>query len=279
MNPPTIDVVTLERHAARFAASLPQGESKEDVLRSVLSLLDFTTLEGSETADTIRALCQKAKQPDAHSDSLPSVAAVCVYPQWVELARQQLQGSSVRVATVAADFPHGTMELEAKLREVRMVLDAGAEEVDIVFPRNPFLRGNEEQVSKEIQAIKNLCCRVCLKVILETGRLESYDNIARASMLAMEAGADFLKTSTGKIQPAATLPSALVMMECVGQFFAQTGRRIGIKVAGGLRSAKQASAYWVMTQKVLGPDWMQTEFLRFGASSLLDDLLRELHSI
>jgi deoxyribose-phosphate aldolase len=251
-----------------------------------ISMIDLTTLEGQDTPGKVRALCAKARQPDPTDPTCPQVAAICVYPDMVPIARQALGSSGVRVASVATAFPSGRSALDVKLQDTRDAVAAGADEIDMVIDRGAFLAGDYQGVYDEIVAVKEACTRTGgaggapggaahLKVIMETGELVTYDNVRRASWLSMLAGADFIKTSTGKIQPAATLPVTLVMLEAVRDFREATGRMIGVKPAGGISTAKDAIKYLVMVNETAGEDWLTPEWFRFGASRLLNDLLMQ----
>jgi deoxyribose-phosphate aldolase len=238
--------------------------------------MDLTTLEGSDTPGKITALCAKGIRPKPGDAAIPSVAAICCYPAQVADAKLHLRGSSVHVASVATAFPSGQSFLSIKIAETRAAVAAGADEIDMVIDRGAFLSGDYQKVYDEIVAVKEACGDAHLKVILETGELGTYDSVRRASILAMAAGADFIKTSTGKIQPAATLPVSLVMMEAIRDFVRETGRPVGFKPAGGIRTSKQAIAYLVVLYETLGPDWMTPERFRLGASSLLNDVLMQI---
>jgi deoxyribose-phosphate aldolase len=275
----TVDKVAVEARAASFQTRSIKNESKRQGLLMVTSMVDLTTLEGKDSAAKVRSLCQKAMLPDAALPHVPSVAAVCVYPRWVELARELLAGSGVKVASVASAFPSGQVDLATKLVDVRAAVQAGADEIDMVMHRGAFLSGQYEVVSAEIRAIKEACGGQHLKVILETGELETYDNVVRASELAIAAGADFIKTSTGKVQPAATMPVTLVMLETIRSHFLATGQMIGMKPAGGISRAKDALHYLVMVKETLGDAWLSAKWFRFGASSLLNDVLLQLHRL
>ncbi|CAN5534743.1 deoxyribose-phosphate aldolase [soil metagenome] len=235
-------------------------------------MFDLTTLEGADTPGKVRALAAKALRPDPTDPSCPATAAVCVYPDLVSAARAVV-GDRMHVASVATAFPSGRSSLEVKLREVADATAAGADEIDMVIDRGAFLTGRVQQVFDDIVAVKQACGPAHLKVILETGELVTYDNVRRASWLAMLAGADFIKTSTGKVQPAATLPVTMVMLVAVRDFRAATGRQVGVKPAGGIRSAKDAVRHLVVINEVAGPDWLDPDWFRIGASSLLNDLL------
>ncbi len=272
----TVDRVAADARAAHFTRRSLKRETKRAGLRMALAMTDLTTLEGKDSPEKIRALCRKAVQPVEGDASVPSVAAVCVYPRFVSLARELLDGSGVRVASVATAFPSGQLPLPLRVAEVRSAVEDGADEIDMVISRGGFLAGGEDQVFQEIGAVKEACGPAHLKVILETGELETYDLVRRASDLAIEAGADFVKTSTGKVQPAATMGVTLVLMESVRDHWMRTGRRIGVKPAGGIKTAKQALHYLVMLKETLGPEWMTPELFRFGASSLANDLVRQI---
>ncbi len=239
-------------------------------------MLDLTTLEAKDTEGKVRQLCRKAIRPYDGLSYLPSVAAVCVYPNFVRTAKDCLEGSSVKVAAVATAFPSGMSSREFKIEETKWAVSEGADEIDMVISRGEFLAGRYDKVFEEIQDVKEACGRAHLKVILETGELSSLDQVRRASDLAMEAGADFIKTSTGKIQPAATLPVTLVMCEAIRDYYYRTGRKVGMKPAGGISTSKLALQYLIMLRETLGEDWLNPDFFRFGASSLANDLLRQI---
>ncbi|MDB5038149.1 MAG: deoxyribose-phosphate aldolase [Bacteriovoracaceae bacterium] len=239
-------------------------------------MLDLTTLDAKDTDGKVKQLCRKAIRPHDSLPDLPSVAAVCVYPNFVSTAKEALSGSSVKVAAVATAFPSGMSTLKVKLRETKWAVNQGADEIDMVISRGKFLAGEYDFVSDEIAAVKEECGPAHLKVILETGELSTLDNIRKASDLAMEAGADFIKTSTGKIQPAATLPVTLVMLEAIRDFYYRTGKKIGMKPAGGIATAKLALQYLVMVRETLGQEWLSPDWFRFGASVLANDLLRQI---
>jgi len=251
-------------------------DSKLWALDLAIRMMDLTTLEGRDTPGKIRALAAKAMHPQPGDPSIPSVAALCVYPALVAEAKDALRGSSVKVASVATAFPSGQSFLGIKLAEVREAIAAGADEIDMVIDRGAFLAGDYAAVFDEIVDVKEACGETHLKVILETGELETFDNVRRASILAMAAGADFIKTSTGKVQPAATLPVTLVMFEAIRDFEKATGRAVGMKPAGGIRTAKEAVQYLVVLYETLGPRWMTPDRFRFGASSLLNDVLMQI---
>jgi deoxyribose-phosphate aldolase len=271
-----VDAVGLEERAASLAKRSIKRDSKLWALDLAIRSMDLTTLEGSDTVGKIVAMCAKAVRPNPVEPSIPSVAAVCIYPHLVPVAVGQLKNTGVKVASVAGGFPSGLGPLDARLREVREVVELGADEIDIVLNRSLFLGGQYAQAFEELVAAREAAGDTHLKVILETGELGSYDRIRQASVLAMAAGADFIKTSTGKIQPAATLAAALCMMEAAREFFHETGRRVGVKVAGGIRQSKQAIQYLVMVYETLGPEWMTPDLFRIGASTLLNDVLMQI---
>jgi deoxyribose-phosphate aldolase len=251
-------------------------DSKVWALDLAIRMIDLTTLEGKDTEGKVRALCAKGMRPDPFDPTVPSVAAICIYPALVPVARQALKGSTVKVASVSTGFPSGQTFTDIKLAETRAAVEAGADEIDMVIDRGAFLAGDYATVFDEIVAVRTASGRAHLKVILETGELETFDNVRRASILAMAAGADFIKTSTGKVSPAATLPVTLVMLEAIRDFHRRTGRVVGMKPAGGIRTAKEAIQYLVVLYETLGPRWMTPDRFRFGASSLLNDLLMQL---
>jgi deoxyribose-phosphate aldolase len=273
---PAVDAVGLEGRAAALATRSIKRETKRWALDLAIRCMDLTTLEGSDTTGKIVALCAKAVRPDPLRPEVPSVAAVCLYPQLVPVAVDQLRGSGVAVASVAGGFPSGLGPLEVRLQEIRTVAAAGADEIDIVLNRSLFLGGRYAEAFDELVAAREAAGSTHLKVILEAGELGSYDRIRQASMLAMAAGADFIKTSTGKISVSATLPTALCMLEAVRDFRVSTGREVGVKVAGGIRKAKQAIQNLVLVHETVGMDWMRPERFRIGASSLLNDVLMQL---
>ncbi len=273
---PSVDAVGLEERAASLAKRSIKRESKLWALDLAIRCMDLTTLEGSDTPGKIVAMCSKAVRPDPSDPSIPSVAAVCLYPALVPVAAGQLKGTGVHVASVAGAFPSGLGPLPERLDEIRAAVEMGADEIDIVLNRSAFLAGRYRQAFEEIGASKEACGEAHLKTILEIGELGSYDVIRRASVLAMAAGTDFIKSSTGKIGVGATLPGALCMMEAARDYFHQTGRRVGVKVAGGVRQAKQAIQYLVLLYETLGADWMTPERFRIGASTLLNDLLMQI---
>ena len=272
----SIDKVAVEARATELGKRSIKKEAKLFALELAIRCIDLTTLEGSDTPGKVAALCSKAVRPDPTDANIPSVAAVCVYPNLVPTAVERLRGTCVNVASVSTAFPSGQSPLETKLDETRWVVEQGADEVDMVIDRGAFLSGRYAKVYDEIVRVKEACGDAHLKVILETGELETYDNVRRASVLAMAAGADFIKTSTGKVQPASTLPVTLVMLEAIRDFYRQTGRAVGMKPAGGIRTAKEAIAYLTVLYETLGPDWMTPDRFRFGASSLLNDVLMQI---
>ncbi|MFC5754779.1 deoxyribose-phosphate aldolase [Actinomadura rugatobispora] len=272
---PGVDQVGAEERAARLSTRSIKTSAKAEAIDLAIAMVDLTTLEGADTAGKVRALCAKAVRPDPGDAEVPKVAAVCVYPDLVGVAVEALRGSGVGVASVATSFPSGRAPLEARLADTRAAVAAGASEIDMVIDRGAFLAGDYGKVFGEIAAVKQVCGGAHLKVIFETGELVTLDNVRRASWLAMRAGADFIKTSTGKVSPAATLPVTLVMLEAVRDFRAATGRQVGVKPAGGIRTTKDAVRYLVLVKEVAGPDWLTPEWFRLGASSLLNDLLMQ----
>jgi deoxyribose-phosphate aldolase len=271
-----VDAVGLEERAASLAKRSIKKASKLAALDLAIRCIDLTTLEGSDTPGKVVAMCAKAVRPDPMDPSIPHVAAVCLYPELVAVAAERLSGSGVQVASVAGSFPSGLGPLEARLAEIRDAVAAGADEIDIVLDRSAFLSGRYRRAFDEIVASKEACAGAHLKVILEVGELGTYDAVRRASVLAMAAGADFIKTSTGKIGSGATPPSALCMMEAARDFFHETGAQVGVKVAGGVRRSKQAIQYVVLLYETLGPEWMRPELFRIGASTLLNDVLMQI---
>ena len=277
---PTVDAVMAEERAAAFTKRSIKTAAKLAGLKMAVSMMDLTTLEGKDTPGKVAYLCRKALQPAELKYEVPPCAAVCVYPNMVRYARKFLgQNSTVQVASVATGFPSGQYPLRTKLEEVRRVVRDGADEVDMVIDRCAFLAGDSAKVFDEIAATKEACGSAQLKVILETGELVTYDNVRLASQIAMEAGANFIKTSTGKVSPAATMPVTLVMLEAIRDYFFATGIRIGMKPAGGIRTSKQALAYLVMVKETLGDDWLTPDLFRFGASTLVNDVLMQIAKI
>jgi deoxyribose-phosphate aldolase len=272
----SIDQVAVEARAGELAKRSIKREAKLWALELAIRCCDLTTLEGQDTPGKVSALCSKAVRPDPTDASIPSVAAVCVYPNLVAIAKERLAGSGVKVAAVATAFPSGQSPLELKLREVVDTVALGADEIDMVIDRGAFLSGRYAQVYDEIVRVKEACGEAHLKVILEVSELGTYDNVRRASLLAMAAGADFIKTSTGKLPGAATLPVQLVMLEAIRDVYEETGRRVGMKAAGGIRASKNAIQYLVQVHETLGPDWLTPDLYRIGASSLLNDMLMQI---
>jgi deoxyribose-phosphate aldolase len=274
---PTVDQVMAEERATTFARRSIKTSAKLSGLKLITSMMDLTTLEGKDTPGKVAYLCRKALQPAEPKYDVPHCAAVCVYPNMVRYARRFLgESSPVHLASVATGFPSGQYPQRTKLEEIRRAIGDGADEIDIVLDRNAFLAGDHAKAFDEVAAAKTACGAVHLKAILETGELVTYDNVRLASRIAMEAGADFIKTSTGKVQPAATMPVTLVMLEAIRDYFFETGVRIGMKPAGGIRNAKQSLAYLVMLKETLGDDWLTPELFRFGASTLLNDVLMQI---
>ena len=286
-----IDMIGANERAASFTKRSIKKESKMDALYTAITMTDLTTLEGADTPGKVEQLCGKAINPvpaqfmeelkrlapDKVFRPIPHVGAVCVYPEQVSIAAKCLEGSGVELASVATAFPAGQLPLDIKLRDVKRAIKFGASEIDMVIDRGAFLRGDFQKVFDEIVAVKDVCENEAhLKVILETGELKTYDNVRLASWMAMEAGADFIKTSTGKVSPAATMPVTLIMLQAIWDYYQETGKRIGMKPAGGIRTAKQAVHYLVMVNEILGSEWLHPKMFRFGASSLLNDLLRQI---
>jgi len=272
---PAVDETGVKERAAAIAGRSVKKESKVAAIKMAVSMIDLTTLEGKDSAGKVHAMCQKAKFPLEGAPEIPHVAAVCVYPNLIRTAKSALEGSGVKVASVATSFPSGQSPMKLKVEEVRKVVQMGADEVDMVISRGEFLEGNYDYTFKEVQAIKEACGEAHLKVILETGELETFDNVRRASMISMLAGADFIKTSTGKVQPAATLPVTLVMLEAIRDFYNETGRIVGMKPAGGIKTTKDAISYLCLVKETLGDMWLTPDLFRMGASSLLNDLLMQ----
>ncbi len=272
---PGVDQVGAEARAASLATRSIKRDAKLWALDTAIAMIDLTTLEGADTPGKVRAMCAKALRPDPADPAVPPVAAVCVYPDLVATARAVLAGSTVAIASVATAFPSGRASLAVKLADVRDAVQSGADEVDMVIDRGAFLAGHYGQVYAEVRAVREACGTAHLKVILETGELVTLDNVRRASWLAMLAGAHFIKTSTGKVTPAATLPVTLVMLEAVRDFRQTHGRQVGVKAAGGIRTAKDAIRYLVLINETAGEDWLDPRWFRIGASSLLNDLLMQ----
>lgn len=272
---PGVDQVGADARAAMLATRSIKTTAKAEAIDLAIAMVDLTTLEGADTPGKVRTLCAKARRPDPLDPSVPMVAAVCLYADLVPVAVDALAGSGVKVAAVATAFPSGRASLAVKLADTEDAVAAGADEVDMVIDRGAFLSGRYSQVHDEIVAVKAACGSAHLKVILETGELATYDNVRRASWLAMLAGADFIKTSTGKISPAATLPVTLVMLEAVRDYRDETGHRVGVKAAGGIRTSKDAIRHLVLVNETVGEDWLDADGFRIGASSLLNDLLMQ----
>ena len=273
---PRIDQVGVEERASRFTKRSIKNETKINGLKLALNMIDLTTLEGKDTDGKVKQLCYKAQHLHDSYPGLPTVAAVCVYPSMVKVAKKALGDSGVKVAAVATAFPSGQAPRDVKIRDTKFAISEGADEIDMVISRGKFHMGEYNFVFDEIAAIKEACGTARLKVILETGELVTYDKVRRASDIAMYAGADFIKTSTGKISPAATMPVTLVMLEAIRDFYYKTGKKIAMKPAGGISKSKLALHYLVMLNEVLGEDWMNNEWFRFGASSLANDILMQL---
>ena len=271
-----VDQVGIEERVDSLKKRSIKKESKLWALDLAIRMMDLTTLEGKDTEGKVRAMCAKAIRPDPSDPTIPSVAAVCIYPALISVAKSALEGSNVKVASVATGFPSGQTFTDVKLLETRQAVVAGADEIDMVIDRGAFLQGDYRHVFDEIVAVKEACGSAHLKVILETGELETYDNVRRASILAMAAGADFIKTSTGKVTPAATMPVMLVMLEAIRDFNRRTGRLVGMKPAGGIRTAKEAIQFLTILYETLGPRWMTPDLFRFGVSSLLNDVLMQI---
>jgi deoxyribose-phosphate aldolase len=274
----SVDAVALEERAATLAKRSIKREAKLFALDLAVRMMDLTTLEGADTPGKVAAITSKGIRPDPADATVPSVAAICVYPNLVPTAVERTRGTSVKVASVATAFPSGQTPTDVKVAEVREVVEMGADEVDMVIDRGAFLSGRYAKVYDEIVKVKEAAGDAHVKVILETGELGTYDNVRRASLLAIAGGADFIKTSTGKLPSAATLPVTLVMLEAIRDVYEETGRRVGMKPAGGIRQAKQAVQYLVQLHETLGPEWLTPDLYRLGASSLLNDILMQLHT-
>ena len=276
---PGVDQVGAEARAASLGTRSIKTTAKEQALDLAIRMVDLTTLEGQDTPGKVRALASKAMRPDPTDPTCPATAAVCVYPDLVGVAKDTLGGSGVNIAAVATAFPSGRAARDIKLADTQDAVEAGADEIDMVIDRGAFLSGRYLEVFEEIVAVREACTQgersAHLKVIFETGELQTYDNVRRASWLAMMAGGHFIKTSTGKVQPAATLPVTMIMLEAVRDFRLATGQMVGVKPAGGIRTAKDAIKYLVMVNEVAGPDWLDPDWFRFGASTLLNDLLMQ----
>lgn len=273
---PRVDQIGAEERAAKFTKRSIKNEAKTQGLKMAVAMMDLTTLEGADSKGKVVHLCRKARQPMLANYDCPPCAAVCVYPNQVAHAVKELRGSGIPVASVATGFPSGQYPLKLRLADVKDAVNSGAAEIDMVISRGTFLEGGLAEVFDEIAAVKEACGKAHLKVIFETGELQTYDNVRLISQLAIEAGADFIKTSTGKVSPAATLPVTLVMIETVRDHYLATGKKIGVKPAGGIRTAKQALQYLVMVKETVGNDWLTPDLFRFGASSLLGDVELQL---
>ena len=273
---PHIDQVGVEERVSRVTKRSIKKETKLNGLLLTLNMIDLTTLEGKDTDGKVQQMCYKAKHLHDIYEGLPTVAAVCVYPSMVRIAKKAVEGSGVKVAAVATAFPSGQAPGDVKLRDTKFAVNEGADEIDMVISRGKFLQGEYNFVFDEIAAVKEACGEARLKVILETGELVTYDKVRRASDIAMYAGADFIKTSTGKISPAATLPVTLVMLEAIRDFYYKTGKRIAMKPAGGISKSKLALHYLVLLNEILGEEWMNNQWFRFGASSLANDVLMQI---
>jgi deoxyribose-phosphate aldolase len=272
---PGVDPVGIEQRAAGLATRSIKKASKVAAIDLAISMVDLTTLEGADTPGKVRNLARKGMLPDPDRPDTPAVAAICVYPDMAAVAKEELVGSEVKVASVATAFPAGRSSLEVKLADTKVAVEAGADEIDMVIDRGAFLAGRFGSVFDQIVAVKAACGNARLKVILETGELATYDNVRRASWLALLAGGDFIKTSTGKVSPAATLPVTHVMLQAVKDWYAATGERRAVKPAGGIRTAKDAIRYLVAVREVAGPEWLDPYYFRFGASSVLNDLIMQ----
>jgi deoxyribose-phosphate aldolase len=273
---PHIDQVGIEERASRVTKRSIKKETKLNGLLLTLNMIDLTTLEGKDTDGKVQQMCYKARHLHDVYEGLPTVAAVCVYPSMVRTAKKAVEGSGVKVAAVATAFPSGQAPRDVKIRDTKYAVNEGADEIDMVISRGKFLQGEYNFVFDEIAAVKEACGDARLKVILETGELVTYDKVRRASDIAMYAGADFIKTSTGKIAPAANLPVTLVMLEAIRDFYYKTGKRIAMKPAGGISKSKLALHYLVLLNEVLGEEWMNNQWFRFGASSLANDVLMQI---
>ncbi|MFK5879686.1 MAG: deoxyribose-phosphate aldolase [Flavobacteriaceae bacterium] len=275
-NLPTYDTVGVNERISRFQSRSIKKSAKVEGLKLALSMIDLTTLEGKDTKGKVQQLCYKAMHPHDTLKGIPTVAAICVYPTYVAIAKETLKGSGIQVASVATAFPSGNSKLQVKLDDTKYAVEQGADEIDMVISRGEFLSGNYQYVYDEIVAVKKACGKAHLKVILETGELDTLDNVRKASEIAMYAGADFIKTSTGKIQPAATMQVTYVMFDAIRDFYLKTGKMIGMKPAGGISTSKIALQYLVMLNEMLGEKWMNNKYFRFGASSLANDILMQL---
>lgn len=276
LNAPCVDKVGVEERVARFQSRSIKTASKAQGLRMVLNMIDLTTLEGKDTPGKVKQMCYKAHHLHDSIENLPSVAAVCVYPSMVSIAKNELKGTQVKVASVSTAFPSGQAPTDVKISDTKFAVDQGADEIDMVISRGRFLTGDYQFVFDEIAQIKEVCGKARLKVILETGELSTLDNVRLASDIAMNAGADFIKTSTGKIQPAATMQVTYTMLSAIRDFYDRTGLQIGMKPAGGISTSKLALHNLVMVKEILGDTWLNNEWFRFGASSLANDVLMQI---
>ncbi|MGH7178750.1 MAG: deoxyribose-phosphate aldolase [Tepidisphaeraceae bacterium] len=273
---PTVDQVGIEERVDRLSKRSIKKDSKVHALKLALSMIDLTTLEGADSEGKVRQMCYKAAHLCDSLPDIPRVAAVCVYPTLVKVAKEEVDGTGIKVAAVATGFPSGQYPLSVKLEDTKFAVGEGADEIDMVISRGHFLAGDYNYVFDEIAQVKQACGAAHLKVILETGELSTYDNVRKASDLAMQAGADFIKTSTGKVQPAATLPVTLVMLEAIRDFYYATGKKIGMKPAGGISTAKTSITYLILVRETLGQDWLTPDLFRLGASRLANDILMQL---
>lgn len=273
---PSVDKVGVEERVARFQTRSIKDQSKIQGLKMVLNMIDLTTLEGKDTPGKVKQMCYKAQHLHDLKSGLPTVAAVCVYPSMVAIAKKELKNSSVKIASVSTAFPSGQAPLEVKITDTKYAVDAGADEIDMVISRGKFLSGEYNYVFDEIAAIKEACGMARLKVILETGELATLDNVRKASDIAIYAGADFIKTSTGKIQPAATMQVTYTMLMAIRDYFDETGIMVGMKPAGGISTSKLALQNLVMVKEILGDAWLNNHWFRFGASSLANDVLMQI---
>lgn len=273
---PTVDKVGVSERVGEFQKRSIKNESKVQALKMALNMIDLTTLEGKDTIGKVRQMCYKAQHVHDICEGLPTVAAVCVYPSMVKTAKEALKGSKINIASVSTAFPSGQAPLQIKIDDTKFAVDSGANEIDMVISRGKFLQGEYNYVFDEIATIKEVCGNARLKVILETGELVTLDNVRKASDIAIYAGADFIKTSTGKIKPAATLQVTYTMLQAIQDYYFETGKMIGMKPAGGISNAKLAIQNLVMVKEVLGEKWLNNEWFRFGASSLANDLLMQI---
>ncbi len=272
---PPVDQVGVEERASKFERRSIKRDSKVAGMKLVISMIDLTTLEGSDTPGKVRMLCRKARRPIAREDC-PPVAAVCVYPSMVPVAVEEVGETDINVASVATYFPSGQVPLDEKLEDIEEAVDGGADEIDTVINRGAFLSGDYQTVHEEVRRSKEACGDAHLKVILEVGELQTYDNVRLASQIAIDAGADFIKTSTGKVSPKASIPVTLVMLEAIRDHYLETGEKVGMKAAGGIRDAKESLRYLATVKETIGDEWLTPDLFRFGASSLLNDVLLQI---